>query len=169
MPHKQRGMWFLLINLLILPAWAGSVAVGKPMPAIQAKLLDTSATVRIAPGDGKVTIINFWASWCAPCRAEMPALQAYYEKHKAQGLQIVAISMDEPGDIDKVRAIAQLYTFPIALQADADFSGLSRIWRMPSTFVMDQNGVLQKNGHEGRPTIDLELLEAVVTPLFSAH
>jgi thiol-disulfide isomerase/thioredoxin len=151
--------------LFISGAWATDLAVGKPAPMIEAKLLDSSQKVQVGPGTGKVTIINFWASWCAPCRAEMPAIQSYYEKHKSQGLEVLAISMDDSRNLAEVRKVAQSFSFPIALKADADFSGLGRIWRMPSTFVVDRNGILRKNGHEGTPTVDAESSESLVTPL----
>lgn len=149
----------------ITSAWGADLAVGQPAPMVEAKLLDSSRRVQAGPGTGQVTIINFWASWCAPCRAEMPAIQSYYDKHKAQGLAVLAISMDDSRDLADVRKVAQSYSFPIALKADADFKGLGRIWRMPSTFVVDRNGILIKNGHEGNPTVDLNSLEALVTPL----
>lgn len=60
---------------------AADLAVGKPAPQIEATLLDSSQHVKIGPGTGKVTIVNFWATWCVPCRAEMPAIQAYYDEH----------------------------------------------------------------------------------------
>lgn len=156
---------FICLFLSSFNASGADLAIGKPIPMVQAKLLDGSKTIQIGPGIGKVTIINFWASWCAPCRAEMPAIQSYYDKHKSQGLEVLAISMDDARDLVDVRKIAQAYSFPIALKADADFKGLGRIWRMPSTFVVDRNGILRKNGHEGTPSVDLESLEALVTPL----
>ncbi len=163
MIHQR--LFFICVLLSAFNASGADLVLGKPVPMIQAKLLDSSKTIQIGPGTGKVTIINFWASWCAPCRAEMPAIQAYYDKHKSQGLEVLAISMDDARDLADVRKVAQAYSFPIALKTDADFKALGRIWRMPSTFVVDRNGILKKNGHEGAPTVDLESLEALVTPL----
>lgn len=151
--------------LLSINAWSADLALGQPMPAIEAKLLDSSQTIQVGPGTGKVTIINFWATWCAPCRAEMPAIQSYYDKHKSQGLEVLAISMDAPRELAEVRRVAQAFSFPIALKTEANFKGLGRIWRMPSTFVVDKNGILRKNGHVGDPTVNLDSLEALVTPL----
>jgi len=144
--------------------WGAEVSVGNPVPSIEAKLLD-GTKISIGAGADKVAIVNFWATWCAPCRAEMPAIQTYYDRHKSQGLQVIGFSMDDPRDLARVREVAQSFSFPIALKADADFKGLGRIWRMPSTFVIDRSGVLRKNGHEGQPTVDLEALESLVTPL----
>ena len=146
---------------------AAEVALGKPLPAIEAQLLDSSQKIIFGGASGKVLIVNFWASWCLPCRLEMPAIQAYYDKHKAQGVEVLAINMDEAKDIADVRKIAQGLNFPIALKANVDIKMFGRIWRMPSTFVVDRHGILRKNGHEGTPSVDLATLETVVTPLLT--
>jgi peroxiredoxin len=171
MQKRQSLLRFVAFVLLCLGGQlcgAAEVAVGKPAPEITARTLDGS-TIRIAGASGKVTIVNFWATWCAPCREEMPAIQAYYDKHKAEGLQVLAISMDKPGATADVKRIAQSFTYPIAMKSDADFKGLGRIWRMPSTFIIDRKGILRRNGHEGEPTVDLATLEATVTPLLAAR
>jgi thiol-disulfide isomerase/thioredoxin len=160
-----RRLFYACILLSAFDARGSDLAVGKPMPMIEAKLLDGGTKIEIGPGTGKVAIINFWASWCAPCRAEMPAIQSYYDKHKSQGLIVLAVNMDDPGDLADMRKVAQSFSFPISLKSDTNFKGLGRIWRMPSTFVVDRNGILRKNGHEGKPTVDLDSLEAMVTPL----
>ena len=86
-------------------------------------------------------------------------------QHKDEGLQVLAISMDKPSTVAEARRVAQSFSFPVALQSDADFKGLGRIWRMPSTFVVDAQGILRRNGSVGEPTVDLASLEAQVTPL----
>jgi peroxiredoxin len=95
----------------------------------------------------------------------MPALQAYLDKHKAESLEVLAISMDDTRDLPAVRKIAQQYSFQVALKSDANFKGLGRIWRMPTTFVIDKAGILRKNGHVGDAEITLAELESLVTPL----
>lgn len=97
----------------------------------------------------------------------MPAIQAYYDKHKGEGLEILAISMDDSRDLAEVKKIAQQYTFSIAMKSESNFKGLGRIWRMPTTFVVDRDGILRKNGHVGDAEITLAELEALVTPLLS--
>ena len=94
-------------------------------------------------------------------------MEKYYEKYKDKGLRILAISMDDPGDADKVREVMKSYTYPAAFQSDADYSGYGRIWRMPMTFFIDRNGILRRDGGVGPPSIDLELLEKAVTPLLN--
>lgn len=157
----------LLIGLVLtsLRAFSADLAVGAPAPEVAAKLLDSPAQFRLSASRGKVVIVNFWATWCTPCLAEMPALEAYYAKHKSEGLELLAISMDEKKDLAAVRTVASNFTFPIALKSEADFKGLGRIWRMPSTFVVDKQGVLQRNGSSGDAEVNLPLLESMVTPL----
>ena len=160
---------FLLICLALgANAFGAELLVGSSAPDLQAKLLDSPETFQLAQKRGKVVIVNFWATWCAPCKAEMPALQAYLDQHKSDGLEILAISMDEARDLAEVRKVAQKFTFPIALKSEANIKGLGRIWRMPSTFVIDKDGILRKNGHVGEPEVTLAELEALVTPLLAA-
>jgi cytochrome c biogenesis protein CcmG, thiol:disulfide interchange protein DsbE len=159
----------IVILVVCLSAKGADLAVGSAVPDIEARLLDGSRTVQLSANRGKVTIVNFWATWCVPCRAEMPAIQAYYDKHKGQGLEILAISMDDARNLAEVKKVAQNFTFPIALKSEANFKGLGRIWRMPSTFVIDKNGILRKNGHVGDAEIDLSMLESLVTPLLNAQ
>lgn len=164
----KRGLW-LLAFAACLPAMGADLVLGAVAPEVQARLLDSTQQFQLSANRGKVTVINFWATWCAPCKAEMPALQAYYDKHKGEGLEILAISMDDPSKLAEVRRVAREFSFPIALKADANFKGLGRIWRMPSTFVIDQRGILRKNGHEGEPEVTLPQLESLVTPLLAQH
>ena len=143
---------------------AYALDVGKVAPAVEAKLLDGtsfSTTAYI----GKVIVINFWASYCEPCRAEMPALDAYYRKHRAEGLALLAISIDDPADADKAKKVMQAFGFAAALAQDASFGGYGRIWHIPLTFVIDRHGNLRKDNWYVENGIDLALLEAVVTPL----
>ena len=111
---------------LLLVGWCGlacAATEGQPAPAMQAKLLD-GTPFNLADSAGKVVIVNMWATWCAPCREEMPALDAYYRQHRDQGLVLIALSMDDPKDDAKVRAATKTYSFPVGLANDADMKGL---------------------------------------------
>ena len=152
---------------LFAGSYAFAATEGKPAPAIEAKLLDGS-TFSLAAQGGKVVIVNLWATWCAPCRAEMPALDAYYRQHRDDGLVMLAISMDAPKDEAKVREVIREFAFPGALGRDADIRGYGRVWRLPLTFVIDRKGILRKDDWYGDPGLDIPQLEAVVTPLLRA-
>jgi cytochrome c biogenesis protein CcmG/thiol:disulfide interchange protein DsbE len=164
---------YLLLAVLIVSQLAGNDAgardpeEGKPAPRAEAKLLDGS-TFSLADQAGKVVLLNFWATWCTPCRKEMPALEAYYEKHRSEGLEMLAISVDAPKDESKVREFMRAYTFPAAMGGNAGIKDYGRIWRVPLTFVIDRQGILRKDAWHGDPIIDLEQLEKLVTPLLQA-
>ena len=152
---------------LSVDAIASGAEEGKPAPAFEASLLNGQAFATAA-AKGQVVIINFWATWCPPCRQEMPALENYYQKHHEQGLRLIAVSLDEPGDEAKVREVMKAYGFDAAMEANTRHKGYGRIWRLPLTFVIDRKGVLRKDGWYGSAGIDQPLLEKIVTPLLEA-
>ncbi|HXF80071.1 MAG TPA: TlpA disulfide reductase family protein [Usitatibacter sp.] len=155
----------LSLLFLALPAFA-ALDVGKPAPPLDALLLD-GTRYSLQAERGKVVIVNFWATWCAPCRAEMPAIDAYYRKHRGEGLEVIAVSMDDPGSEEKVRNVMRAFSFPAALGPGSDFKGYQRIWRLPLTFVIDRDGTLARKDWYGDPGIDEKLLESTVTPLLA--
>jgi peroxiredoxin len=157
-----------VVCLWPLAANAAAIAEGERAPPIEARLFDGTA-FSLANQSGNVVVINFWATWCAPCREEMPALDAYYRLHRAEGLEIVAISMDSPKDEAKAREMMKAYSFPAAFVRETNGKGYGRIWRLPLTFVIDRQGILRKDGWYGNPLLDTATLEQTVTPLLRAR
>jgi peroxiredoxin len=141
-----------------------AIAEGKPAPAFTATLFDGSA-FSLAAQRGKVVVLNFWATWCAPCRAEMPAIDAFYRRHRADGLAVVAVSMDRPADEAKARNVMQDYAFAAAFAHDASFKDYGRVWRLPLTFVIDREGVLRRDDWYEDPGITELALDKWVFPL----
>ena len=95
---------------------------------------------------GKPLIINFWASWCPPCRAEMPALQKTYNEFQSKDLVILGINatnQDRLSDVIKFVGDNNL-TFPILLDQTGSISGLYNLNSLPTTFFIDQSGIIQK-------------------------
>ena len=163
-PHRL-GVALLLAALLCAPA-PSSAAESKAAPPLSATLLDGSGYSSIAQR-GKVILVNFWATWCTPCREEMPAIEAFYARYRTKGLEVIAISMDEAGDAGKVRQVAQSYSFPVALAAQASYRGFGRIWRLPMTFVIDRQGRLRDELTAKVAKLDSEFLEAHIAPLLA--
>ena len=90
---------------------------------------------------GKVVLLNFWATWCMPCREEMPGMETLWKKYKEQGLVIAAVSVDEGsrGRIETFSKILDL-SFPILLDPESKVSDLYKVSDMPTSFLIDRNG-----------------------------
>lgn len=116
--------------------------------------------------NGEVTIVHFWATWCAPCRVEMPVLDAFYRKHRAQGLTALAISIDQGVSARKLQDVTGKFAFPVARVDDVKMPRRDIPSALPVTRVYDRTGrlVFATKG-DGRSTIDMATLERVVTPL----
>ena len=153
-----------VLLLLGVSSAAAELEQGRPAPSFRAELIG-GGTFDSANQRGKVIVLNFWATWCKPCREEMPALDAYYRAHRAEGLEVIAISIEGPEDLGKVKNVMKKFSFPAALAAGAQTEDYGRLWRIPITFVIDRRGVLRFNGHKFAKTLDSRMLEKIVTPL----
>jgi len=155
----------LLATLLCSSACAG-IELGQTAPNIEGSLID-GKTFSLYNNKGKVVLVNFWASWCEPCREEMPAIESYLKKNKVKGFEVLAITVDKPADMEQAKQIMRNYSFLFAEKNQIDYSSYGRIWRIPSSFIIDRQGILRKNGLTGDPKVDTKLLEEIVTPLLS--
>lgn len=119
---------------------------------------------------GHVVILTFWATWCVPCRDELPLLSKYATEHAGQGLQVLGFSLDLPEDMKGVRAVGQSLSFPVGLLAQSSAPGYGRIWRIPVNFTIDRDGRLVDDGwHDKKPVWTQERLDSIVTPLLTRN
>jgi len=165
MKRVYQILFILLISALANNALA-AIEVGQPAPNIEGTLID-GKPFSLQANKGKVVLVNFWASWCEPCREEMPAIEAFLKKNKSKGFEVLAITMDKPSDIEQAKQIMRNYSFLFAEKKQMDYSDYGRIWRIPSTFIIDKQGILRKNGMKGDATVDTKLLEELVAPLLT--
>jgi peroxiredoxin len=173
-PATGRAAWLLLgAGLLVglaaglvvfygIPQWpaaagglipeAGSQAVATPAPApvVGAPAPDFSLqdlsgnAVTLSSFKGQVVLINFWATWCGPCRIEMPAIEQRYAAHKDRGFVVLAVNLDEPQA--DVSAFAESFglTFPVLLDPGARVNDLYRVRGYPTTLIVDREGMIAK-------------------------
>jgi len=92
---------------------------------------------------GRVVMVNFWATWCAPCRTEMPALDALHARYGGQGFDVIGISLDEGGwSAIKSFLDTQRVSYPIVLGTDDVAAGYGGVATLPATFLIDRRGVI---------------------------
>lgn len=146
-------------------AEADALQVGTRAPPVTLTTVDGT---RISSADllGSVVILTFWATWCSPCREELPLLSRYAASHAAAGLRVLGFSLDTAEALAEVRGIAQSLRFPVGLLANSNAPGYGHIWRLPLNFTIDRAGMLVEDGWKLRkPSWTVERLEEVVTPL----
>ncbi len=148
-------------------ASAADLAVGQPAPPLVLHTLD-GHSIATADLRGKIVILTFWATWCVPCREELPLLSAYAAQHADQGVQILGFSLDNPGTLAEVRRVAATLSFPVGLLGSAWAGDYGRIWSLPVSFVIDREGLLRYDGWEDdqEPWTDARL-SRLVTPLLT--
>lgn len=121
-----------------------AVTVGAPAPAYAAQSLD-GAPVALADLKGRVVLLNIWATWCKPCRQEMPALDTLQTRHAAEGLTVVGVSIDEPQTRDRIAAFAAELGAHYTLWHDPDDRVSSSFLAIgvPASYLIGRDGTLR--------------------------
>ena len=107
---------------------------------------DGSGTKSLASYKGQVVLLNIWATWCGPCRAEMPSIEQLHREYGPRGLKVVAVSVDDPGQQANVRKFARELglTFEILQDPTHDIQRAYQTTGVPETFVLGKDGVIRK-------------------------
>ena len=145
---------------LSVAASADSITPGAAAPAFE---LPSSGSKDISLSDlkGQVVLINFWASWCGPCRQEMPVLDQLYKKYKAAGFTLLGVNV-EPKTADAVGFLKSTpVSFPILFDTDSKVSKLYEVSGMPSTVILDRTGKVRYVHHGYKPGEESEYLDQI--------
>jgi peroxiredoxin len=157
---KNRGFFIISAFVILISAgwiWLSRVdpaTASTQVPAIHAgfptpdfSLTDsTGGAMTLSDFKGKTVIINLWASWCRPCRAEMPALQKVYQEYSEDGLVVLGINAtNQDTQKDAMALVEDLeLTFPVLFDSDGSVSSLYRLRALPTTIFIDPDGIIDE-------------------------
>ena len=156
--RKRRWEIVMMVSLIASILWTVfsrvPSAVGAPLSSSPSPregflapnfTLDTLDGNKVALSDlrGKIVVVNIWATWCLPCRAETPALEKSYEQYKDSGVVILGVNLTNQDSLSDVTSFVKEYklTYPILLDQDGRVGYLYQIEGLPSTFFINRNGV----------------------------
>lgn len=135
---------------LLLVAWFLALSpVQAAMPAIGGKAPDftlrsnTGKNLKLSDYRGQVVMLNFWATWCAPCRQEMPQLNRLHEQYRKGGFVLLGVNVDDKPKVAEDLAQQLKVVFPVLFDADKQVSRRYDVDAMPSTLLIDRDGAVQ--------------------------
>jgi len=154
------------MTMLAVPSslWAGSrtVKVGEPAPDAELTLVDGS-TVRLADLKGQVVLLNFWATWCVPCRQELPLLDSYYRSAQKYGLRAYAVTTEGSVPIYRLKTLFAAMAIPSVKR----MKGLSgEMPAVPTNYIIDRAGI---GRYAKAGALDLDDLNRELVPLLKAQ
>jgi peroxiredoxin len=156
-PCRVRACGVALVILLSLPilASAQSALVGKAAPDFALRSL-RGENIRLSEHSGEVVVVNFWATWCGPCRQEMPQLDELYAKYRRAGLVLLGVSLDHQKDRATEMAQTLKVAYPVLFDEQRNVSRSYGVDDLPVTLLIDRQGVVRfvsqgyKPGYESR-------------------
>lgn len=155
---------FLLLTAEAPSPWGVDEMVGRK--AEEFTLKDPQgATVPLSSFRGRVVLLNFWATWCPPCREEMPSLNRLHRKFRDQGFVVVAVATDRRSSDVKEYLAKHPVDFQVLIDTEMKTSRLYKVFSLPTSFLIDRNGVILKRylGEEewDAPDITAEVRKAL--------
>jgi cytochrome c biogenesis protein CcmG, thiol:disulfide interchange protein DsbE len=159
MQPTQRRILFLVILALgagwiFLSADKNGISTAGQIPAPQKGFLAPDFTLETLDGErvtlsdlrGKVVLLNFWATWCPPCRAEMPAFQETYIEYEDEDFVILAVNATTQDSLEDITAFIAEYglSFPIVLDIEGEANRLYQVQSLPTSFFIDEEGIISE-------------------------
>ncbi|TVS14686.1 MAG: TlpA family protein disulfide reductase [Gammaproteobacteria bacterium] len=143
--------WLLLAAALFaVAAQAGGPKVGSPAPDFTLESR-SGGTVALSDLKGEVVLLNFWATWCPPCRQEMPLLDQIYGRYEALGFTLLGVNVEQDSNLaDRFLADVPV-SFPILLDPQEQVSKLYQVPAMPTTVIIDRQGIVRYIHYGFRP------------------
>jgi len=141
---KRAGIRVLLVLILLIGITNLAEGKGewKRAPDFTVKSL-TGKNIKLSELRGRVVLINFWATWCVPCKEELPFFNSLYSKYKRVGLEVLGVNIDKVSSQATGMSETLGLSFPVLLDPSGKVSGLYRIRSMPTTFVVAKDGTIR--------------------------
>jgi thiol-disulfide isomerase/thioredoxin len=137
----------VLVALFLVYSCSNEGSAGGPAPSIRVEALSKEGQWTEASNfKGKVLVLDFWATWCGPCRESMPYIQAMYDRLKPKGLEVIGITTEERRAVDKYFA-AKPIPYPIYLDEDMSANKAFNVKQLPTVVVLDREGNVAFVGH----------------------
>ena len=159
MTLKER-MVFTAIFVLFVPmlGLAKELVIGQPAPDFSATTFD-GKKLSLADFKDQVLVINFWATWCTPCKQELPLLDAYFAIQQIRGLRVVAITTENSAPMQLLKPLAATVRFPMARAMRGPYHVMTGV---PTNYVIDRRGILR---YAKAGAFDLDALNGLLVPL----
>ena len=136
---KKKGVIFIFLCLFSFAAKAQEPVLKPNLPYL--KIVQLNGKVfDLEEQKDKVTLVLFWAYWCSVCKRDMPALEEIYQKYKARGFEIIAVSTDPKRQREKVVAIATKFSYPTAIASDIIKASFSPPNQVPTYYLIGKDG-----------------------------
>jgi len=149
-----------IVAALVIALPAVAAAPSGPAPAFT--LMSKAGTqVNLAQYKGQVVMINFWASWCGPCRQEMPLLESIYKKYNKLGFTLLGVNVEPDSKAADDWLKQTPVSFPILYDKDSKVSRMYDVSGMPSTVIIDRKGNLRVLHHGYKPGDENEYLDSI--------
>jgi cytochrome c biogenesis protein CcmG/thiol:disulfide interchange protein DsbE len=160
-PGRYIATFAIIIGSMIAAAaTARPPVVGEPAPSFEVTYFD-GTKVSLADLRGEVVILNFWATWCAPCREELPLLDGYSKLRQDAGLRVVAVTTEDSVPPYKLKPLAARLTMKLARRMHGNYAPLAGV---PTNYVIDRAGVLR---YAEAGAFDLDSLNELLVPLLN--
>lgn len=159
MKSKTR-LFATVISLFALSALASSGLEGQEAPDFALKSA-TGENLRLSEYRGSVVMINFWATWCGPCRQEMPLLDELYSRYQRVGFNLLGVNIDDDSSraMDMARELG--VSFPVLFDARKEVSRLYDVEAMPVTVLVDREGTVRYVHHGYKPGYEDKYLDQI--------
>lgn len=156
----------LFVSLLAASSIAHAVHEGQAVPECQMELAGNAGKLNLADYKGKVVLVDFWASWCGPCKKSMPFLNSLRNQNLKKGFEIVAINVDETTD-DAVEFLrSSPVDYPMAFDAEGRCPKVFDVKAMPSSYLVDRQGKV-RHVHLGYRDEDQDVIRKEVDALLA--